>query len=229
MSWGMLEVLAVALAPVAFLFSVVYLQDKYDREPLRMLVISFFLGILIAVPAVYLEVNLERLLGLNSGGGFQNTLLNAMLVVAASEEGLKFLALRGFAYRSRHFDEPYDGIMYAVAVSLGFAAIENVLYVMQFGLTTGFFRAFTAVPGHAMMGVVMGYFVGLAKFRKSGWERARTLGVGLLSAILIHGLYDFFLMWDQDYVALLALVVLGVALVLSVRAIRIHQKRSPHK
>jgi RsiW-degrading membrane proteinase PrsW (M82 family) len=119
--------------------------------------------------------------------------------------------------------------MYAVAASLGFAAIENVGYVMEFGFTTGLFRMFTAVPGHAMMGVIMGYFVGLAKYRESSGHKTRTLLIGLLAAIAVHGLYDFFLMWNQDYVALLALVVLIVALILSVRAIKIHQRSSPHK
>ncbi len=139
------------------------------------------------------------------------------------------MSVRIFAYRSKHFDEPYDGIMYCVAASLGFAAIENLGYVMEYGIGTGVLRMFTAVPGHAMMGVVMGYFVGLAKYREHKAHGARTLAIGLLAAILIHGLYDFFLMWNQDYVAILALVVLIVAMVLSIRAIRIHQRNSPHK
>lgn len=224
-----LLVLAVAMAPVIFIFSLIYFFDRHDREPLKMLIITFVLGILTAIPAVFLEVNLAEILGVGPGENVLDTLIYAMLVVAASEEGLKFLSVRVFAYRSKHFDEPYDGIMYCVAASLGFAAIENLGYVLEFGIGTGILRMFTAVPGHAMMGVVMGYFVGLAKYREHKKHGARTLTIGLLAAILIHGLYDFFLMWNQDYVALLALVVLIVAMVLSIRAIRIHQRNSPHK
>ncbi|HHG84780.1 MAG TPA: PrsW family intramembrane metalloprotease, partial [Bacteroidetes bacterium] len=185
----LLEILALGLAPVIFIFTIVYVQDKHDREPLGMLIITFVLGIAIAIPAVFLEVNLSKILTLSNNPNFAGSLIKAMVVVAASEEGLKFLVLRGFAYRSRHFDEPYDGIMYAVAVSMGFAAIENVLYISEYDFETGIFRAFTAVPGHAMMAIVMGYFVGLAKFGSTPGTRARNLLTGLGAAILIHGLY----------------------------------------
>jgi RsiW-degrading membrane proteinase PrsW (M82 family) len=224
-----LLVLAVAMAPVIFIFSLVYFLDRHDREPLKMLIITFILGILTAIPAVFLEVYLGKTLKVSPGVNAFETFVYAMVVVAASEEGVKFLSVRLFAYRSKHFDEPYDGIMYCVAASLGFAAIENLGYVMEFGTGTGVLRMFTAVPGHAMMGVVMGYFMGLAKYREHKAHGARTLLIGLLAAMLIHGLYDFFLMWNQDYVALLAFVVLIIALVLSIRAIRIHKRNSPHK
>ncbi|MEM6271287.1 MAG: PrsW family glutamic-type intramembrane protease [Bacteroidota bacterium] len=224
-----LFLVGLALAPVIFIFTLVYLLDQYDREPLKMLVGTFMLGVASAIPAIWLEVNLTQVLGVDAGPDFFETLVFAMLVVATSEELVKFLAVRVWAYRSRHFNEPYDGIMYCVAASLGFAAIENVGYVLQYGYETGLFRMFTAVPGHAMMGVIMGYFVGLGKYKTAPEQRTAYTILGVFAAILVHGLYDFFLMWDQGYVAVLALVVLFVALVLSVRAVRLHRRISPFR
>lgn len=286
------------MAPVIFIFTYVYLQDKYDREPLRHLIISFIFGILIAVPAYIGEITLQQILNVHSGADFFETLEYSLIVIALVEEGLKFLVLRFYMYKQREFDEPYDGIMYAVAISLGFAAIENVLYIVDGGLEVAFLRMFTAVPGHAMFAVLMGFYVGLSKFppekvvarhsgdlfakygghngkvyfldkelsirkmlyasltaaqarvltqrgfsdvvggvtkfqeRISGW-RAMTMVKGLVAAILAHGLYDFFLMWnvkeEQNYLPLLAFVVLIVGLVLARRAMKMHQNVSPYQ
>lgn len=225
----MLSVLGLALAPVVFIFTLIYALDKYDKEPIQRLVVSFVLGILIAVPAVALELSLADFLGVGPEQGVINMFIYAMVVIAGSEEFLKYFVLRFYAFPHKAFDEPYDGIMYAVAVSLGFAAIENVLYVSQMGFEVAILRMFTAVPGHAMMAIIMGYFMGLAKFKEDETQQTWLFLLALGSAVLIHGLYDFFLMYDDQLLAPLALVVLVVALVLSIRAIRIHQRISPHR
>ena len=222
--------ISVATAPVIILFTYVYVKDRYDPEPIKYLIACFVLGIVIALPAIYLELGLEELLGVGSGPDFFETLVFAMVTVSAVEEGLKYLVLRTVMYPRPEFNEPYDGIMYAVAISLGFAFIENIMYVSDGGIGVGFLRMFTAVPGHAMFAVVMGYFVGLAKFKKSTPSTILHI-VGLGLAILIHGLYDFFLMWESPYVyiSLLAFVVLIIGIILAVKAIRIHQQASPFK
>ncbi len=291
-------IFGAAMAPIIFIFTFVYLQDKYEREPLRHLVFSFVLGILAAFPAVFLEVVLESGLDVHSGKSFFQTLEYAMVVVAAVEEGLKFLILRFYMFPKREFDEPYDGIMYAVAVSLGFAAIENVFYIFQGGMEVALLRMFTAVPGHAMFAVLMGFYAGLSKFpperiiaknsdglflafggsngniqflekelsvRKMLFSRLRpeqdtvmrqrgfaqlveeveifhrrinhwrvfTMFKGLFAAIVAHGLYDFFLMWESsegdNFVPLLAFVVLIVGIILARRAMKLHQGISPHQ
>lgn len=223
----MAQLLGLALAPVWFLFTLVYLWDRHEREPIPRLMLTFFFGVLTAIPSIFGEIFLESFTGLSTGPVFGTTFLYAFFVIALVEEFFKFAVVMLYAYPSKQFNEPYDGIMYAVAVSLGFAAIENVGYVMMGGVETAVLRMFTAVPMHAMCGIIMGYFIGIAKFKPG-----KNLGFKLLAfgmPILIHGLYDFFLMWERDYVGILALVVLIIAIVLGIIALRIHKKNSPFK
>ena len=93
--------------------------------------------------------------------------IKAFIVVALVEEFSKYIIVKYYAQNNREFNEPFDGIVYAVMVSMGFAALENVLYVYQYGSSTGITRAFTAVPAHATFGILMGYFMGKAKFSKN--------------------------------------------------------------
>lgn len=225
MDWpSILSILGTALAPVIFIFTFIYLRDKHQKEPLRLLILTFVLGIIIAVPVVFAEIYLGKLFQTDESGDLLIVLVRAFIVVALVEEGFKFLVLRIFAYPRKAFDEPYDGIMYAASVSLGFAAIENVLYAMEGGLEVVLMRAFTAVPGHAMMGVVMGYFVGLGKFKRDSGHRTGLLFLGLFFATIIHGAYDFFLMYNEAMVFPLAFVVLIVGVILGLRAMKIHRR-----
>lgn len=216
--------LALSLAPVVFILLYVYLRDEYDKEPLKHLIISFIGGILIAIPVVWVGNWLSSWWSLgNSGMSIPEVLLYTFVVVAFTEEGMKYLVMRWYCYRLPEFDEPYDGIMYAVTVSMGFAAIENVLYVMQGGYSVGWLRAFSAVPAHAIFGTAMGYFAGKAKFNAviSPWF---TRMAGLLLAVILHGAYDFFLF--QEKYAYLALASFGMVLIgvfLSFRAMRKHK------
>ena len=124
----------------------------------------------------------------------QNHLLDvfikAFFVVGLVEEFSKYVVVRYIAQRNKEFDEPFDGIVYAVMVSMGFATLENILYVYSYGYETGVLRAFTAVPAHATFAVLMGYFMGKAKFSNRTYVFNLT---GLLAATLFHGAYDFFL------------------------------------
>jgi len=129
----------------------------------------------------------------------------AFLHAAIPEEFYKLVVLMTFCWFSRHFDEPFDGIVYGATVSLGFATLENVLYVSQGGLVVAILRAVTAVPGHAFCGVVMGYFVGRAKFASTG--RTWIIMQGFVLAVVMHGLYDLFLMTGTAW-AFMALPVL---------------------
>ncbi len=153
---------ALAIAPAAAIIWFVYTRDLYDREPAGMLAFSFLLGIVSVVPAI-----VGSLLGGHFFDVSENPAITAAYafgVVALSEEAAKFLFLRYVVFRHPAFDEPYDGIVYAVMIGMGFATFENILYVADGGLETAFLRMFTAVPAHAVFGVAMGYWVGLAKF-----------------------------------------------------------------
>lgn len=227
-----LTLLALALAPGIAIAFFIYSKDQYDREPLRNLLISFLLGILSTLPAIVLQTVLQPVLDhWFSPYSIEYYAVLAFGLVAFSEEGSKYLMLRGYAYPHRDFNEPFDGIIYSVMVSMGFATFENIWYVLEHGFTTGFIRMFLAVPAHAAFGVLMGYHAGLAKFDPLNGRR--RLLTGLLLAVLFHGAYDFFLFLQNNpnvtrYVSA-GLLVTGsilcwsVAMHLAFRSIRIHE------
>ena len=153
--------------------------------------------------------------------------VHAFLLVALIEEFSKFIFVRGVLYKNKHFNEPFDGIVYSVMVSMGFATFENILYAFQNGIGTAVFRMFTAVPAHACFAILMGYYLGKAKFEH---RKAYFAWYGLGIAALFHGAYDYFLFISfVPGIALGALVSLGVGAWLSRKAIRIHQHASPFK
>jgi hypothetical protein len=117
----------------------------------------------------------------------------AFIFVAVTEEALKYWVIKRKAYNHPAFNEYFDGIVYAVVASLGFATFENILYVMDGGLYIGLIRAVLAVPAHALFGALMGYYIGLARFAKHPGEEKLLLRKGILLAIIFHGLYDFLL------------------------------------
>lgn len=228
-----LELTALALAPVFFLFTYVYLSDKYEREPLIYLIITFFLGVLIAFPVTYVGEFLMEVTNIRPSHDSNIELfLYTFFIVAMTEEGMKFLVLRFYNYPHKEFDEPYDGIMYGVAVSLGFAAIENILYVFEAegdGFEIGILRMFTAVPAHAMFGVLMGFFVGKAKFLENGEGATKTIMFGLFSAMFFHGVYNFLLYQEAELLTLFAFVALAVGIILAKIAMHTHVEDSPHR
>ena len=137
---------------------------------------------------------IEKLLSAPAGNleGLSNAAWTAFLAAGLTEEGMKFLAFLLFFWKSSHFNERFDGIVYAVYISLGFAGIENILYVFSGGYSVGIVRALTAVPAHALFGVVMGYYFGLAKFNAK--YRGIYLALAFFLPFVFHGLYDFLLM-----------------------------------
>ena len=224
--------LALALGPVAFLFTYIYLRDKYEPEPVKYLIISFLLGIVIAFPVIFFGEQLQGYTGTSGESNWIDLLIYAFVVVALVEEGFKYLALRIYMYRHKEFDEPYDGIMYGAAVSLGFAAIENVLYVFMSegqAVQTGLLRMFTAVPAHAVFGVVMGYFLGHAKFATEKKKATLDHLKGVGAAVLLHGLYDYFLFLGVEYLVPFTFLTLALGVYLARRAMREHALISPHQ
>lgn len=211
--------LGLAIAPVMALIWFLTHLDRLNKEPLRMLIWTFLFGILSVVPAILLEI-----FGMNWLGPVDTVYkaaFEAFIVVGFSEELAKYFFLRVFVYKNKHFDEPYDGIVYAVMISLGFAALENIMYVAQGGLQTAIARMFTAVPAHTTFAVLMGFWMGRAKMENKPYLN----WVGLAAAVFFHGAYDFFLLQKlfngQIFGALLSLFV---AILLSRKAIKIHLK-----
>lgn len=192
-----MDYIALAVAPGLAICVFIFYRDAYNREPKLNLIVSFFMGVLSIVPAFFIENAFS--------GHFGNSLFDkaalAFLVVALTEEACKFAALRFYSYRQKSFDEPFDGIVYGVMVSMGFATLENILYVIKSagagqGYQVALLRMFLSVPAHATFGVLMGYHVGRAKFEP---QRKRYLMLlGLFWAVFFHGAYDTFLFWQQS-------------------------------
>jgi len=216
---SILFLFALAIAPGLAICVYIFWKDRFEKEPLSLLVKCFFLGILSAIPAVILSLIGESFLK-------ESLFLNVFIGIALSEELSKFLFLRYYAFKKEAFNEPYDGITYSVMISMGFATIENIMYTFSGGISVGILRMFTAVPAHATFAILMGYFIGLAKFKSE--NSTRYLFYGLGSATFFHGAYDYCL-FQNDYpiVILGAIASLIVGIYLSIKAIKIHNRQSP--
>jgi len=183
------------IAPAAILLYFFWVRDRWDREPLKVLLTLFGAGCLSVIPAAIIEMNIQWGAGISTIG---QAFFTAFIVAALVEELVKFAFVYLLTFRSTYFREEYDGIIYAVAVGLGFAFFENIGYAIAAFAETGdgFFtviaRAFTAVPSHALDGVIMGFFIGRAHFTKDVFKRRNLYIMGIFLAILFHGMYDFF-------------------------------------
>lgn len=220
-----LHLVALALAPVVAIAYYFYRKDKHEKEPIKSIIIAFFLGCLSVIPAILLESYFMSRFP-EDPHNMLITAINAFVIIAGAEEFSKFIMLR-YYFKNPNFNEPYDGIFYGVIISLGFAAVENIGYVAQGGFSVAVLRMFTAVPAHAIFGAVMGYYFGLAWQNQT--EKWRYMLQGLVAAIILHGAYDFFLL-QQNYGGLAFISILGVLFSgkLVQKAIAIHNENSPH-
>ncbi|WP_375237976.1 PrsW family intramembrane metalloprotease [Aurantibacter sp.] len=224
----MITLILSALAPVALIILYIYYSDKYDKEPIELLLFSFLLGAIASIIlALIMYEGFNFILPLHEDFNIQQQIIKAFIVVAFTEEFCKYIIVRYYAQPKTEFNEKFDGIVYAVMVSMGFAATENIIYVLQSGYEIALTRAFTAIPAHATFGILMGYFMGKAKFAKNKWLLNLT---GLTLAILFHGLYDVFLFLDFiPGIASGAFASLIIGLLLSKKAIKKHQNTSRFK
>lgn len=215
---------ALALAPGLAIMIFVYWKDKFEKEPKQLLALSFLLGALSIIPAIILEMIFSNYAESIPIYLISNA-VKAVLVVGLAEEGSKYFMARYFLFPRRAFNEPFDGITYCVMISMGFATIENVMYVMDGGVTTALLRMVTAVPAHATFGIIMGYYLGLKKFdTENKYYGLKALGF----AALLHGAYDFFLFINYyPGMAIGALLSLRYGIIFSRKAIKLHQQASP--
>lgn len=188
--------LAIAIAPGIAIALYYFFRDQYNREPRRHLLISFFLGMISAVLAGVIEQLLFSLFKIDNKNSIPDTLLSAYIFVGLIEEWTKYVMVRGYAFRKPEFDEPLDGIIYTIMVGMGFATLENIAYVLENGIETAIMRMFLSVPAHASFAVIMGYFLGKAKF--AGPKRFVFIVAGLFWAAFWHGSYDFFLFLQEN-------------------------------
>jgi protease PrsW len=188
----------VGAAPSLFLLVFFYLKDRYEPEPRGHVALAFAKGMLAFVPALFAARGLEHLVGATwlALGGLPARLFEAFVMAALVEELAKWSLFLALVYWWSELDEPLDGVVYGVALALGFATVENVLCVVRDGLRVGLLRAIFAVPAHALFGAAMGFYFGRAKLGDgrggvSRGDRARRIGLALVVPLGFHGVYDF--------------------------------------
>ena len=193
--------LLAALVPAAFLMVQVYRLDRIEKEPAGLLLKLVLFGALSGLAAGAIEGALTRVLDVTLGGGMLRLMLENFLAVALVEEACKRWVVLKFAWNHPAFDYRFDAVVYCVFSALGFAALENILYVAEYGFAVAVSRALLSVPGHCFFAVYMGIYLGQAKMAERAMQRyyielpdetpGQYLRASLLVPALLHGFWDF--------------------------------------
>ncbi|MFD2209035.1 glutamic-type intramembrane protease PrsW [Virgibacillus halophilus] len=179
----MFAILSAGVAPAFALMSFFYLKDRYT-EPLALILRVFILGALLVLPIMFIQYAFQT-------EWHESTLIESFFIVSLSEEFFKWFMFIYVIYHHTEFDAHYDGIVYAVAISLGFATVENILYLFVNGIQYAFTRAIFPVSSHALFGVLMGYYFGKAKMYDL--NRRKNIFFAFLFPFLLHGTYNYIL------------------------------------
>ncbi|MFM2190920.1 MAG: Protease PrsW [Bacteroidota bacterium] len=218
---------SLAAAPGLAICIYIYWKDKFDPEPKSLLIKSFFLGICSVAMTLLISFLVLPFLGFDENSeNLVWSLVSCVLSIGLVEEFSKYFFVRYFAYKKPAFNEPFDGITYCVIVSMGFATLENFMYVFnnENGFQVAIMRMFLSVPAHAVFGVIMGYHLGLQKHYNKKFAGL----YGLMLASVLHGLFDFFLL-NAHYPGMIlgAFGSFFFGVRYSLRAIRMHSEDSP--
>lgn len=187
----MLGIFSAGIAPGLALLSYFYLKDEVESEPIPVVFRTFLYGALLVFPIMFLQHVLE------TEQLFVNGWMVAFFSSGLLEEFFKWFILFYAVYQHVAFDEPFDGIVYGAAVSLGFASAENIFYLVGNGLEHAIGRALLPVPSHALFGVIMGYYLGKSKFTTSGGKK--WIMLSLLVPVILHGSYDYILITQEHW------------------------------
>ena len=192
----MLILLAAGLIPAIYLMYYVYKKDQIEKEPVQLLLKIVGLGALSCFPAMILEMigtYIMAYLPLDPSGIVYGLIMN-IIVIGCSEEFVKRAAMKIPTYKSPEFNYTFDGVVYGVAAAMGFAGLENVLYIMDFGFSVAPIRAITAIPMHAICGVFVGFFYGQMKLAENLGDQAAAKSFwakALWIPAVLHGIYDY--------------------------------------
>ncbi|MBO4443928.1 MAG: PrsW family intramembrane metalloprotease [Bacteroidaceae bacterium] len=186
----MLILLLAAVAPVAVLLYYIYLKDRRCPEPRDMLFRAFRYGIYSTFAVIVL---MSPFASSSSPKTFLDALKVSFFEAGIPEEFCKWMALFILVWKSPQFDEYIDGIVYAVFISMGFACLENVMYVVEGGMNVAVSRALLSVPAHFLFAVIMGYYLSMARFHLE--KRTYYMACSILLPMLAHGLFDTMAFW----------------------------------
>lgn len=193
----------ISVLPVVVLCKYIYDQDKY-KEPKYLLIKLFVIGMITIIPTIIIELFLQKVFTVHTDN-IISFFINTLISVAIVEELSKWIVVKSVAYNNKEFDHIYDIIVYSVFTSLGFALIENIIYVLNTNIGIGIFRAIVSIPIHACCGIIMGYFLGKAKVSDITLSnrRNRHLIFSLLVPTITHTLYDTLLFSHNDTLLLI--------------------------
>lgn len=224
----MSNLFVAALSPALACLFYIYIRDKYEKEPVRLLVTGTVFGIFITFPIIQAENMVTALLPIC--GKLAEAFYISFFVAGFVEEAFKFVVLYFLTWRDKNLNEPMDGIVYSVFISLGFAGLENILYVFNpelGGMSTALLRAVFSVPSHGFFGITMGYYFAMAKFEPH--NRTKNLAKAFFVTWFIHGVFDFILLADLKYYMLLFLPFVAYMWLNGFRKIKSHLEKSPFK
>ncbi len=201
----------LAIIPILILGLYIYNKDV-EKEPKILLLKLFVCGIFSSLfvflfSYLLFEIFDDFSINLYEYSYFKYFIYSFMLV-AFLEEGCKWLSTRFVGYNSKYFDEAYDIIVYSSFVALGFSFVENIMYVFNYGISAAILRALISVPGHLSFGIMMGYYMLLAKLSKTKKDYRKYMIFSFVFPLLIHGSYDFLLLLKNTYILIILLTLL---------------------
>lgn len=217
----------LALLPGILIVIYIFRKDKVESEPVNLILRMVILGACSCAPAAFLEGIVDSVLPPFPNGSLPYAFTVAFFSAGLIEEVCKFAFLKVGIWKNREFDYRFDGIVYGVSTAIGFACLENVLYVMDGGISVAITRAFLSVPLHAFCGAFMGAYFGMAKYEYVKGNRSKASGLqirGLILAIIIHGIYDTFAMWGFDFSFVLLLAFTAIIYVIGIKMINALEK-----
>lgn len=204
-----MNIFALIFIPIMIIILLIYYKDKYNKEPIRVLLKYFIFGVIISFIAIYIE---KILIDKNIFTQDTDLIYTAFIVAGFTEEMLKGLVLLFLSKKEADYDEKIDGIMYSIFLSLGFATIENIIYIntkSSFSIfEIGVIRGIISVPAHIMFATTMGYYLSKYKFEKNKVKKRQSLFLMFLIPILIHGIFDFILLIQYKWTIVLFIIYL---------------------
>ncbi|MCR5035034.1 MAG: PrsW family intramembrane metalloprotease [Clostridia bacterium] len=226
------NLLFLALLPGILIIVYIFRKDKVEHEPVSLIVRLLIFGAISCIPAIFAETFMGSLMPAGFGeGSVGYAVFNAFLVAALCEEVCKFLLLWLGSWRNRNYNYRFDGIVYGVCVAVGFALLENVMYVMQGGLYTALMRGVLAVPLHAFCGVYMGIHYGAAKRYSIEGQHSKAWGsifLALFAPFLIHGIYDSLAFMGEYGTTFVLLAFVLAMYILAVKVINRYAREDWH-
>lgn len=218
----------IAVIPGIALALSAYLTDRYDREPIGLLMKVFILGCLSVIPTAIVE---RFLISFNVFGGLLGAAYQAFIVAGLTEEFFKREIVLRTAFKSHAFDEKLDGIIYAAFSALGFATVENIMYVVFRFATNphiGLYRGVFSVPAHTLFAVTMGYYLSLAKFAQKDITYRYYLRRSWFTPAMLHGTFNFILMSNLPVLMTLFLPFVAYLWIINLRKLNRFYSESRH-